>query len=143
MSAPVSAKSEITRFDAAAALAMILRETAERCRVFTFSDRMVEVPPRRGFALVQAVKEVVNPTSTYLGSAVRKVYEIFPECDRILVITDEQSADRPPHPQGHGYIINVGGYKNGIAYGPWVSIDGWSEAVLEYVRASEAEEAAA
>jgi 60 kDa SS-A/Ro ribonucleoprotein len=138
----VSAKSEITRFDAAAALAMILRETAERCRVFTFSDRMVEIPPRRGFAMVQAVREVINPVSTMLGSAVREVYRIFPECDRILVVTDEQSADRPPHPQGHGYIINVGGYKNGIAYGPWISIDGWSEAVLEYVRASEAEEAA-
>lgn len=141
MQQPVSSKSEITRFDAAAALAMILRETAERCRVFTFSDRMVEVPPRRGFAMVQAVREVINPVSTMLGSAVRKVYEIFPECDRILVVTDEQSADRPPHPQGHGYIINVGGYQNGIAYGPWISIDGWSEAVLEYVRASEAEEA--
>jgi TROVE domain/von Willebrand factor type A domain len=143
MQQPVSAKSEITRFDSAAALAMILRETAERCRVFTFSDRMVEVPPRRGFALVQAVKDVINPTSTYLGSAVRKVYEIFPECNRIIVITDEQSADRPPHPQGHGYIVNVGGYKQGIAYGPWISIDGWSEAILDYVRMNEEVESAA
>ena len=143
MQQPVSSKSEITRFDAAAALAMILRETAERCRVFTFSDRLVEVPPRRGFALVQAVREVINPVSTLLGSAVRKVYEIYPECDRILVVTDEQSADRPPHPQGRGYIINVAGYRNGIAYGPWVSIDGWSEAVLEYVRVSETAEEAA
>jgi len=142
MQQAVSAKSEITRFDAAAALAMILRETADRCRVFTFSDRLVEVPPRRGFAMVQAVREVINPVSTMLGSAVRNVYQLFPECDRILVVTDEQSADRPPHPQGHGYIINVGGYQNGIAYGPWVSIDGWSESVLEYVRASEAEESA-
>jgi len=142
MQQPVSAKSEITRFDAAAALAMILRETAERCRVFTFSDRMVEVPPRRGFALVQAVKEVINPAHTMLGSAVRKVYKIFPECDRILVVTDEQSADRPPHPQGHGYIVNVGGYKQGIAYGPWISIDGWSESVLDYVRLNEEVESA-
>lgn len=134
MQQPVSAKSEITRFDAAAALAMILRETAERVRVFTFSDRMVEVPPRRGFALVQAVREVINPVSTYLGSAVRKVYEIYPECDRIIVITDEQSADRPPHPKGNGYIVNVGGYQNGIGYGPWVTIDGWSEAILDYIR---------
>lgn len=137
MQQPVSSKSEITRFDAAAALAMILRETAERCRVFTFSDRMVEVPPRRGFALVQAVREVINPVDTMLGSAVRKVYEIFPECDRILVVTDEQSADRPPQPHGRGYIVNVGGYQNGIAYGPWVSIDGWSEAILDYVRLNE------
>jgi 60 kDa SS-A/Ro ribonucleoprotein len=143
MQQPVSEKSEISRFDAAAALAMILRETAERCRVFTFSDRMVEVPPRRGFAMVQAVREVINPVSTMLGSAVKAVYKAFPECDRILVVTDEQSADRPPHPQGRGYIVNVGGYKQGIGYGPWITIDGWSEAVLEYVRMSEAETAEA
>lgn len=133
MSATISQKSEISRFDAAAALAMILREKAERCRVFTFSDRLFEVAPRRGFALLAAVKEVVNPVGTLLGSAVRKVYEMFPECDRIIVITDEQSADRPPHPRGTGYIINVGGYKQGIAYGPWISIDGWSEAILDYI----------
>lgn len=137
MQQPVSVKSEISRFDAAAALAMILRETAERVRVFTFSDRMVEVPPRRGFALVQAVREVINPVSTYLGAAVRKVYEVYPECNRVIVVTDEQSADRPPHPQGAGYIINVGGYRNGIGYGPWVTIDGWSEAIVDYIRQSE------
>lgn len=133
----VSEKSDITRFDAAAALAMILRETCERVRVFTFSDRMIEVPPRRGFALVQAVREVINPVSTMLGSAVRTVYQVFPECDRIIVITDEQSRDRPPQPQGRGYIINVAGYRNGIGYGPWVTIDGWSESVIEYIRVNE------
>lgn len=137
----VSAKSDISRFDAAAALAMILRETCERVRVFTFASHMVEVPPRRGFAMVQAVREVINPVSTLLGSAVRKVYEVFPECDRIVVITDEQSQDRPPHPQGRGYIINVAGYRNGIGYGPWVTIDGWSEAVIEYIKANEESDA--
>lgn len=137
MQQPVSGKSEITRFDAAAALAMILRETCERVRVFTFASHMVEIPPRRGFAMVQAVREVINPTATFLGAAVRKVYEMFPECNRIIVVTDEQSADRPPHPQGRGYIINVGGYQNGIGYGPWTTIDGWSESVIEYIRADE------
>jgi 60 kDa SS-A/Ro ribonucleoprotein len=137
MQAPVSGKSEISRFDAAAALAMILRETCERVRVFTFSDRLIEVPPRRGFAMVQAVREVINPVGTLLGAAVRTVYREFPECDRTIVVTDEQSADRPPHPQGNGYIINVAGYRNGIGYGPWVTIDGWSEAIIDYIRANE------
>ena len=139
MGQTVSGKSEVTRFEAAAALAMILRETAEQCRVFTFSDKCIEVPPRRGFALVAAVKEVVNPVGTLLGKAVKHVYKEFPECDRLIVITDEQSADRPPHPQGRGYIVNVGGYQNGIAYGPWVSIDGWSEAILAYIAELEKE----
>jgi 60 kDa SS-A/Ro ribonucleoprotein len=140
MRQPVSSKSEITRFDAAAALAMILRETAERCRVFTFAANCIEIPPRRGFAMVQAVRTVINPTSTMLGAAVRHIYSVFPECDRIIVVTDEQSADRPPHPQGAGYIVNVGGYKNGIGYGPWVTIDGWSEAIISYIRAFEGQD---
>lgn len=139
MDQPVSAKSEITRFDAAAAVAMILRETTERCRVFTFSDRCVEIPPRKGFAMVQAVRAVRNPVNTMLGAAVKYVYREFPECDRVIVITDEQSQDRPPHPQGRGYVVNVAGLKNGIAYGPWIAIDGWSEAILDYIKESETE----
>jgi hypothetical protein len=133
----VSAKSEISRFDAAAAVAMILRETTDRCRVFTFAEDCIEVPPRRGFAMVQAVQAVINPVATKLGKAVKHVYAEFPECDRIIVITDEQSQDRPQHPQGHGYIVNVAGYRNGIGYGPWVTIDGWSESIVEYIRANE------
>lgn len=140
MNSPVSAKSEISRFDAAAALSMILRETTERCRVFTFSDRCVEIPPRKGFAMLQAIQQVRNPQSTMLGAAVKFIYREFPECDRIIVVTDEQSADRPPHPQGTGYIVNVAGNKQGIAYGPWIAIDGWSEAILDYIREFEKEE---
>lgn len=137
MEQAVSAKSEISRFDAAAALAMILRETCDSARVFTFSDHTIEVPPRRGFALIDAVKAVVHPVGTRLGAAVRHVYAAFPECRRLIVITDEQSKDRPPHPQGRGYIVNVGAYQNGIGYGPWLTIDGWSEAILDYIRHSE------
>jgi len=137
MESAVSAKSEATRFDAAVSLAMILREVAERVRVFSFSDHMFEIPPRRGFGLAQAIREYRHPAGTMLGEAVHAVYRQFPECDRIIVITDEQSADRPPHPKGTGYIINVATFKQGIAYGPWVAIDGWSEAVIDYIRAFE------
>ena len=28
-------------------------------------------------------------------------------------------------------------YKNGVGYGKWTHIDGWSEAVIEYIRALE------
>lgn len=130
----ISARSEISRFDAAAALAMILCETTEQCRVFTFAERCIEVPTRRGFAMIAAVKVVVDPVGTKIGKAVRQVYKDFPECNRIIVITDEQSMDRPPTPQGAGYIINVAGYKQGIGYGDWVTIDGWSEAILDYIK---------
>jgi 60 kDa SS-A/Ro ribonucleoprotein len=143
MNEKLSTKSEVLRFDTATGLAMILRECAERARVFTFSNTTVEVPPRRGFALAQACMNSMQWGGTALRQGVESVYREFPECERLIVITDEQSMDRPAQPKGRGYIVNVGTYQNGIAYGPWVSIDGWSEAILDYVRASEAEESEA
>ena len=136
--AKVSQKSDIDRFDAACAVAMLLRETAERCRVFAFSNSTVEVPPRRGFAMIQAVKNAMPFGGTALRQAVDYVYAQYPECERLIVITDEQSTDRPQQPRGAGYIVNVGTYENGIAYGPWVAIDGWSEAIIDYIREFEA-----
>ena len=39
-----------------------------------------------------------------------------------------------PAPKGKGYVINVASYKNGVGYGKWTHIDGWSESVIEYIR---------
>lgn len=138
MCTAVSGKSEISRFDAAGALAILLCEVCDQCRVFTFAAHCIEVPPRHGFGMLAAVCAVVNPVGTLLGRAVRHVYSKFPECDRLIVITDEQSADRPGAPQGRGYVINVATHQNGICYGPWVHIDGWSEAVIDFIRQAEA-----
>jgi 60 kDa SS-A/Ro ribonucleoprotein len=38
-------------------------------------------------------------------------------------------------------VINVASYRNGVGYGPWTHIDGWSESVLEYIRELERAEA--
>ena len=57
--------------------------------------------------------------------------------DRLIVITDEQVHDKVPAPRGRGYVINVSSYKNGVGYGKWVHIDGWSETVVEYIRSLE------
>lgn len=133
MLSPVSAKSEVSRSEAAAMLAVLARELCDDVRVFAFATICREVAPRRGFALVDQVKGHVG-AATYLGAAVKHVYREMPDCERLIVITDEQSADRPPVPKGKGYIINVGGYAQGIGYGPWVTIDGWSEAVFDFIR---------
>jgi 60 kDa SS-A/Ro ribonucleoprotein len=133
MQQTVSTKSEISRFDAAAAVAMILREKCSDVRIFTFSDICVEVPPRRGFALRDAICSMVRPQWTLLGAAVQHVYTKFPACQRLIVITDEQSADQPSSPHGTGYVINVASARNGVGYGAWTHIDGWSEAVLDYI----------
>ncbi|MNR51129.1 hypothetical protein D3C85_1707600 [compost metagenome] len=54
--------------------------------------------------------------------------------DRLIVITDEQSADWVPAPKAKGYMINVASYQNGVGYGQWTKIDGWSEAVVSYIQ---------
>ena len=71
---------------------------------------------------------------TNLGASLRFVMEDAGQYDRIVVITDEQSADPVPAPKGNGYMVNVACAQNGVGYGPWTHIDGWSEAVIEYIR---------
>ena len=60
--------------------------------------------------------------------------EVAGSYDRLIVITDEQSHDKLPAPTAAGYVINVASFKNGVGYGPWMHIDGWSEAVIGYIR---------
>jgi hypothetical protein len=134
MDAPLSRRGEMRRNDAAYGLAVLLREIAEQVSVYSFSDRLVRVPSRSGFALRDAINASQPHGSTYLGRALEQLDE---ECDRLIVITDEQSHDAVPNPKARGYVINVASYKNGVGYGQWTHIDGWSEAVIEYIRAAE------
>ncbi len=136
MTAPLSRRSEMQRTDAAYGLAVLLREIAEKAAVFSFSDDLVEVPARRGFALRDAIDASQRHNSTQLGKAVETLNR-NEKCDRLIVITDEQAHDRVPAPSGKGYLINVASYKNGVGYGKWTHIDGWSEAVIEYICALE------
>ncbi|HWR17048.1 MAG TPA: TROVE domain-containing protein [Terriglobales bacterium] len=135
MTAPLSARSEMQRTDAAYGLAILLREIAEELSVYAFSDRCVRVPARRGFALRDALDSSLPHGSTYLGRALESIREPY---DRIIVITDEQVHDAIPNPRGKAYMINVASYKNGVGYGKWTHIDGWSESVIGYIRELEA-----
>jgi hypothetical protein len=134
MMAALSRWSEMLRTDAACGLAIPLREICEKAITFTFSDNLVELSPRRGFALRDALDASQPHSATYLGRALEKIRDKY---DRIIVITDEQAHDHVPGPRGRGYMINVASNKNGVGYGPWTHIDGWSEAVVEYIRAME------
>src|SRR5246127_2827428 len=60
---------ETTRMDAAAGLAILLREKAEEFNVATFSDKCVVIPPRRGFALRDAIVNSQAHSATYLKRA--------------------------------------------------------------------------
>jgi 60 kDa SS-A/Ro ribonucleoprotein len=136
MTARLSGRSEMLRTDAAYGLAVLLREIGERVAVYSFSDNLVEVPARRGFALRDAIDASQRHNGTYLGKAVEQLNQ-KERYDRLIVITDEQAHDTVPSPQGKGYVINVASHKNGVGYGKWTHIDGWSESVVEYVRAME------
>jgi 60 kDa SS-A/Ro ribonucleoprotein len=132
----LSKRSEMKRTDAAYGLAVLLREIGERVAVFSFSDRLVEVPARRGFALRDAIEASQPHSSTRLGKAVEELNE-KERYDRLIVITDEQAHDTVPNPKGKGYVINAASFKNGVSYGKWTHIDGWSESVVEYIRTLE------
>jgi hypothetical protein len=136
MTAPLSKRSEMQRTDAAYGLAVLVREIAEKVAVYSFSDRVVEVPSRRGFALRDAIDASQPHNGTLLGNAVEWLNK-SERYDRLIVITDEQAHDTVPQPKGKGYVINVASFKNGVGYGKWAHIDGWSESVLEYIRALE------
>ncbi len=137
MVAPLSRRSEMLRTDAAYGLAVLLRELAEKVTVYTFSTAAKLVPARRGFPLRDAMESSQPHGGTNLGAALNTVDAAVKNYDRIIVITDEQSHDRVPAPNGKGYVINVASAKNGVGYGPWVHIDGWSEAVIDYIREME------
>jgi 60 kDa SS-A/Ro ribonucleoprotein len=136
MMAPLSRRSEMLRTDAAYGLAVLLREIGERVAVYSFSENLVELPARRGFALRDAIDASQRHNGTYLGKAVEQLNQ-KERYDRLIVITDEQAHDTVPNPQGKGYVINVASYKNGVGYGKWTHIDGWSESVVEYIRTLE------
>jgi hypothetical protein len=138
MDSEISGRSEMKRLDAACGLAVLLREICESVEVLTFSQSVVRIPARRGFALRDAVVNSQPHGGTYMGQAVQAVNKEV-KFDRIIVITDEQTADSVPNPKGQGYVINVASDKNGVGYGAWTHIDGWSEHVINYIRELESE----
>lgn len=148
--AKISAKSEMDRFDAAAALAILARGLCESVRVWAFNERAYEVPSRHGFALRDALAQTKGSASCgglAVEAANREGY------DRIIVVTDGQwhypdfrtnpyrignatDVCQPPL-TAKAYMINVSTDKTGIGYGPWISIDGWSERIFDFVREAE------
>jgi len=139
MDHPLSDKSDLNRIDAAATLASIIPTGQGQLRVFTFSDMLQEVAPRRGMAGIDAVKLSQPHSGTYLAGASKALASQF-DYDRLIVITDEQSSDGAAHlrPGAKGYLINVAPYQQGVNYGKgWVHINGFSENVLRFIDAFE------
>jgi len=136
--AKISSKSDLDRFDAAAALAMLCREVCEEVEIYSFSENAVRVAPRRGFALREAISKSQQHGGTRLGRTMQTI-NANGSYDRCIVFTDEQSYDRPEAPRGKGYVVNVASYENGVNHNAWTEVNGFSEAVVDYIQALERE----
>lgn len=150
--ASISKYSEMDRAKAACSLAVLIRELCEKPFIYATAGNdysrihaTKKVPPRRGFALSDAVYGLCNPLGgggIFLKQVMDYIFEQEKSADRIIVITDEQdcsmgSADSPAKAKmfgGEHYMINVASAKNGIGYGPWIHIDGFSEAVVNCIQ---------
>jgi 60 kDa SS-A/Ro ribonucleoprotein len=139
MDSAISSKSDLQRVDAACGLAMLLREVCDNVRVLTFSTRTVEVAPRRGFALRDAIVGSQSHSSTNMAEAITYINGQS-GIDRLIVISDEQAASAVPNAKADkAYMLNVASYQNGVGYGAYCHVDGWSEAVVDFITAYEAE----
>ncbi len=128
----VSAKSEITRIEAACGLAILARELCEECVIYGFARGETLIPNRRGFALRDAVMNGFGG-----GTQLRKSMDAInakEKCDRTIVFSDEESEDGVGNFQGRGYMCNVASTKNGIGYDKCIHIHGFSEASLAFIQ---------
>lgn len=143
--ARISGRSELDRFEAAAALAILCREICESVRVYAFNERAYDVPARQGFALRDALSQTKGNASCG-GLAVEKANA--DGYDRIIVLTDgewhypngstgQAQAVSPAPLTARAYLLNVASYRNAIGSSKWVMIDGWSEALIDYIAATE------
>lgn len=158
MRSALSAKSDMTRLTAACALGAIARELCEQPVIYATAGSDWErqhatgiVPARRGMALVDAIvgmRKTLGVGGIFLKQVVDYILEQEKTADRMIVITDEQdcgidSKDSPllAKPFGrHNYLLNVASARNGIGYGAWTHIDGFSEAVFQYLLRAEKDE---
>lgn len=151
----ISSKSEFTRLDAAAAMALIASETCEHISIYaTAGDdwkrqhKTEKIKPRRGFALCDEIKQAASRLGGG-GIFTRQCLEYIREHEtekpeRIIVFSDSQDCDLPerriPKPFGiKNYIVDVSSHSRGINYqGVWTAeISGWSEHFLDYIFAYE------
>jgi 60 kDa SS-A/Ro ribonucleoprotein len=153
MGGRLSRKSDMTRMDVAFGLAILAREMCEDAKIYATAgsdSKMVHatalIAARRGFALSEAVRHEAGRLGgggIFLTQCLDYARERERETDRIIVLTDEQDCDRKLSPDKapafgkSNYIVNISNERNGIAYGKFTHIDGWSEAVLDYIRHSE------
>lgn len=149
----ISSKSDLTRVDAAAALAMLIREISEEPYIYVTagsdSSRVHKtglLAPRRGFALRDSINQSLRQMGgggIFLRQCLDYIKEREKNVERLIVFTDEQDCDQKLNPSTapafgeSNYLINVASAKNGIGYKKFTHVDGFSEAIVQWIIANE------
>lgn len=142
MGATLSAKSDLTREDAGAALAILVKEISDSCTVYATGNRTVKVDDSlHGFDLARGIKEAgAGYGGIFLKQCVEFVNGLEKECDQMIVITDGQdcglgkNAPKLVEPFArNNYLVDIAAHKNGIGYEKFTVINGFSEAVIGYI----------
>jgi hypothetical protein len=147
----ISTMGTMSRARVACSLGIVAREVCEDPRIYATAGndgsrihKTQLVPARRGFALGDAIYNLCHPLGgggIFIKQVMDYLYKKEKSADRIIVLTDEQDCgsgvnDTPAKANVFGkrnYMINVASHKNGVGYGKWVHIDGWSQAVIRYI----------
>lgn len=156
----LSGRGSMKRMDAAAGLAVVLREICEAIEIATFSNECVrlQAPLPRGARLARQITENQPHAGTALGQAIdgmtaprvtlpvmmpgflarwslmARFVEVRPAIERLVVLTDEQSQDRVAYPAMPVFVINLASTQRGIAWdGPVVRLNGWSGGVVRWL----------
>lgn len=139
MEGKLSEKSDLTRLDAAGALAIQLYAMCNTTYIWTFSSHMQNVQVRTwGLGLVESIANSQHHGGTYLANSLREVN--LSTFHRVIVITDEQTADGIVDTGAEKqYLINVAPYQVGVdTQGKWIRINGFSTAILQWIADEEA-----
>jgi hypothetical protein len=150
MGSAISAKSEFSRMDAAASMAVLAAECCDHVSIYatagndgTRKHATKKIEALRGFALADKILEAKH-TLGGGGIFTRQVCDFIRDKeeapDRLLIFSDSQDCDYPDsgQPKPHGksnYIIDVSSHLHGVNYkGVWTAeIAGWSERFLKFV----------
>ncbi len=136
MDASMSERGTMTRMDAGCGLAVVLREVCEAVEVGAFSNQcaVIQQPPR-GAMLANAIKNSMPHGGTYLAQAVNAFAQAFPNLDRLVVLTDEQSHDAMTVALNLPLVVvNLASTQRGIDWhGKVTRINGWSGGVVRWL----------
>lgn len=167
MGAGISGKSDMTRIQAAGAMAAIAKEMCEDVVIYATAGNdgaryhatvLISDDGRRslrGMDLVDylnshELRQKIGGGGIFFTQAMDYIANVEEgkRVDRVIVFTDEQDTSRNGRaynpatakrlaPAGRNYIINVGSNTNGINSAEWETITGFSEAVFDYIKAVE------